>query len=753
MKKITNAFYLFLIFQSTMPAWAENASESTAECSTNKKSLEVMAPKDTLSIEMLKESVQRSACDEDSVFSDINDQKFVINHDRLRCGAVNVCLGTIQNATTFNEASEIIKGNISKAALLGILAEEANRNLEYNISLNHFEETNKISVCPDEKIEDKCENDIRKALASVAGSFSDFPGLDREPLSSEILSEFFAKKFFSKNQFAYKTKSQFKYKYKLKKELSGSCRQKISFNKICQLSKIRLDKISKCEDKNLSGCLDKEQKTLASLLNIHKKNKDLFLSLEKQLCSSTRIVSESASRLSRLSLAGTYSTTKKPLSGIKIKDSNQSTGLKANGQKVSGQRAPASEQTDKEITESAGPNSPSKADLVRVEALKVDVAISRVADSVNESDEIKGFANNDDSSLSDQFSDSFNKIAQDDSEESSTNINNSLNSDFSNRFNAITHEEQNKADAEKKLQELAKLEENSNLSTDDKLKKNEMDALVAQIDSLKAKIEDMNANVDDLKSKKVSVAGDKEKSEREALEREKSIADLKKQLAELEADKKKKLGDSIAKAQLDERSRSVQDAIPTSAFSNRDNDTKNAVKKEIDRELSSNALNQVSGSFAESRISANLGNSQTSQASGSSSLVLRSEGFKATADSSVVYMTDGELQKYPYHLNNDASSTDIEKMIIGSNGASIILGNTEQIIPITENGVVMLDENGKIKYKRIKISIVKNENERKQNIAREISSVADLQRAEQRKRDLIRYQEMKDAFRKATDKK
>lgn len=736
-----------------MPAWAENASESSVECG-NKKSLEVMAAKDTLSIEMLKESVQRSACDEDSVFSDINDQKFIINHDRLRCEAVNVCLGTIQNAKTFNEASEIIKGNISKAALLGIVAEEVNRNLEYNISLNHFEETNKISVCPDEKIEDKCENDIRKAIASVAGSFSDFPGLDREPLSSEILSEFFAEKFFSKNQFAYKTKSQFKYKYKFKKELSGSCRQKISFNKICQLSKIRLDKISKCEDKNLSGCLDKEQKTLASLLNIHKKNKDFFLSLEKQLCSSTRIVSESASKLSRLSLASTYSTTKKPLSGIKIKDSNQSTGLKANGQKVSGLRAPASEQTDKEITESAGPNSPSKADLVRVEALKVDVAVSRVADSVNESDEIKGFANSDDSSLSDQFSDSFNKITQDDRKESTSNINNSLNSDFSNRFNAITQEEQNKAEAEKKLQEL---EENSNLSTDDKLKKNEMDALVAQIDSLKAKIEDMNANVDDLKSKKVSVAEDKEKSEKEALEREKSIADLKKQLAELEADKKKKLADSIAKAQLDERSRSVQDAykmsIPTPAFPNRDNDTTNAIKRERDHEVSSNALNQVSGSFAESRTSANLGTSQISQASGSSRLVLRSEGFKATADSSVVYMTDGELQKYPYHLNNDASSTDIEKMIIGNNGASIILGNTEQIIPITENGLVMLDENGKIKYKRIKISIVKNENERKQNIAREISSVADLQRAEQRKRDLIRYQEMKDAFRKATDKK
>jgi hypothetical protein len=114
-------------------------------------------------------------------------------------------------------------------------------------------------------------------------------------------------------------------------------------------------------------------------------------------------------------------------------------------------------------------------------------------------------------------------------------------------------------------------------------------------------------------------------------------------------------------------------------------------------------------------------------------------------------MTAVELQKYPYHLSDKASESEIENMLLKNKGAAIIVGNEEEIIPELVKGVVQLDEYGRIKYKRIKISLVKNDNEKKQNVAREISSIADLKKEDQKKRDLIRYQEMKALLKKATD--
>jgi len=158
-----------------------------------------------------------------------------------------------------------------------------------------------------------------------------------------------------------------------------------------------------------------------------------------------------------------------------------------------------------------------------------------------------------------------------------------------------------------------------------------------------------------------------------------------------------------------------------------------------------NAFNRSPSSFSDSSASS-VKSAGTGASSSSSGLVLKSAGGQSVADSSIVYMTTGELQKYPYRLGDNASAVDIEKMISGNNGAAIILGNSEQIIPEVVNGVVQLDETGKVKYKRVKISLVKNDKEKAQNISRAISSVADLKREEQKKRDLIRYQEMKNSL-------
>jgi hypothetical protein len=118
-------------------------------------------------------------------------------------------------------------------------------------------------------------------------------------------------------------------------------------------------------------------------------------------------------------------------------------------------------------------------------------------------------------------------------------------------------------------------------------------------------------------------------------------------------------------------------------------------------------------------------------------IVLRSSGGQAGAsENSTVYLTQDEVKNYPYRLEANATDLDIEKMFKESNGAPVLLGESEQVVAVKENG--------KLTYKRGKIIVVKNEKVKKESISRAISSVADLKKDEDKKsRDYIRYQEMK----------
>lgn len=722
MKKITPIFYLFLSLHLAPAAWAQ----AVPECPVDDKSLEVIDPKESKSIELLKAGVMRSACNADAIFSEVDDPKFSINHNRLRCAEVDMCMGETEESVAVGDASAILKEAIPKAALLNLIAEQLGNNFEYNILLNRIENSKKAILCPVEKIEPECDKKIQGAVAAVGRQF-----LIQEQLIRKSIAE---------------------------TEPMAFCSARVTLNQICRLSERRVRDISDCESNNEKGCLGNEQIALAHLLNDHKQNKALYLSLEKQLCTTARIVQDGTSQLPsfiKTSALGGFN-----LGNYSLRMKKNSTGLDLDKAYAPGLRAPASEETEAKVDTKTS-TAPSDADLIRNGNLNFDMP------KHEDKEEIKSFEKVDGYKLSEQFSNSFNEVAQKEDNQvinKNASANTAWNSDFSNRFNSITEEEKKKKEKDEedkiKFQERAKLEEQLDSNSSEKKKNEEMNALIAQINGLKAKIETMNASVDELKSKKSTSVDGKDKVDKEALEREKAILDLKKKLTELEDDKKKREQANLAKAARDledERNRSKEEVRKKSQvtqaanYSNRGSDKIDEVKRE--QEKAKSAFNQTAASFAESRVGAAVAGASASSSTASSGLILKTTGTRATAESAVVYMTAGELQKYPFHLNANASSVEIEKMILGNNGASIILGNNEQIIPVTENGVVQLDELGKVKYKRIKISLVKNERERKQSIAREISSVADLKREEQRKRDLIRYQEMKNALKKATDKK
>lgn len=724
MKKIISIFSLFILSISQ----GLYAADGVVVCPEGGKSL--IVSKDQETIEELSQAIADDACKDSPLFLENTHLNFVIEHSKARCDAIDLCYGqTDKKEVIQNEAKEILKDSIPKAALLSALVKEVKSNYGYNRALNRFEELNQESVCPDEKIEAKCEIDIRQLLSAASTrSFIDEDKLQTEPLANESIAVFISKNLLSR-------KGKVKHS---KEELSRDCSKKISFNRICEKSHERIKAVEDCEKKKLKGCLDDEQNALASLLNENKQNRKLYLAIEKQLCSDTRIVPETVTRLT--------------LGNNRINSFNRINTMGMSS--TSGaSRAPASEGGQSTSGGSGGETNyddydddsgPSNENMNRNGSFQISDG-NIVSPAKRSSDDAKSFEQSDGYTLSDQFSKSFNEIAQDNST-NSTIQNNSWNNDIANRFSSLDEEKKRKEEEEAKK----KLEQDANqdkLSEADRKKKVEMDALVTQINNLKAKLDEMNANVDELKSKKSDDPIEKQKLEKEAQEREKNIADLKKQIAELEADKKKAQAENAAKVAETERVRAREDVRKVSsapmatAFQNRENERNEAIKRE--RELAaSSTYNPSSDNYASVKSTSPSGGSSV----GGSSLVLKSAGVQATSDSGVVYMTMSEVQKYPYHLSDNASSAEIEKMILGNNGASIILGNSEQIIPISENGVVTLDEKGRVKYKRVKISLVKSEKERKQNIAREISSIADLKKEEQKKRDLIRYQEMKKAI-------
>lgn len=728
MKKITIVFFVFFSLQ--LP---RVHGDESPKCPTPADSMDPLDSKNSKSIEALEAQVRNSACNVDRVFSKINDPKFTVNHNKVRCSEIEMCMVNNTNKEAAEDANELMKENLPRAILLGVLNLEIKSKLKYNVLLKRYEESHHQKVCPNEKVESSCEKDIRNALTSVSGSFIGYPALDRQPLSSESTEGYFSKKFISGNLFKNMTYS--------KEELLTSCSKKINFTKICNLRDARLKAISDCEkNPESNGCLNQEQNALASLLNSQKNRPAVFLAMEKQLCTSTRLVLDSPAK-----------AVVKPSPLVALKVKSVQLGVSDNNlirakRDVNGHPFVAEGTKDTK--------GPDDSVVIRAESLPVVTATGD-----NSKDEIKSFDSRDTSSLSESFSnsmkesmDTVNNTIPTINTNANTNMTGNMNSEFSSNINAI-NEEENKKKAEEK--ELNIANEDKAISSADKKKQEELLAVTKQINALKAKLEEMNQNVEDLKIKRDLANADKDKMEKDSLEREKSILDLKKKLAELEADKKKMQTDSIAKAQEDEQTRSranaanAVDNARVTSFGNRSaSEQADTVKRSAENGVAGN--NQTAANLAEGRIPASV-TSAPSGLSGDTGFVLHSEGVQATPESTVVYMTDMEVQKYPFHLNKNATSSEIENMIVGNNGVSIILGNSEEIIPIVLNGVVQLDANGHSKYKRLKISLVKNDKEKKQNIAREISSIADLKHEDQKKRELIRYQEMKSVIKNATE--
>lgn len=717
MSKKTKIFIQILVLQFTSLAWAECPPSGDVLGSSAAPITKVMVT---------------MACDE------VLDSSDPALHDQYRCDQVDLCLGDTKNSSAEADAKAILKANIPKAALINALVDEVNANAEYNILLNNYELKNKKIICADKKIEKSCENNIREALNLVSGSFSDFPNLDRGP-DTDILSKFALKKLYPQHNPVAK---------KMKDELKKDCdAKKINFDRVCSNSTKRIAEISACEKGiNSKGCLDKEQKALASLLSSYKNNKDSFLALEKQLCLPKRLVQSAPLINPRLPMPKTKSVGNFSFSSISIPLATDSSASVGDGEASIGTASTAVKDEDV-----ATNNSPSASNVVGLDPLKVESSEINLPPSDNTITETIVGVDSSESTV--DLQDSFNEYNKNEGRplvDNGAGVNSAAwNSDFANRINEIASEKKRKEDEAAALAIAQGDIGNSAKATDkdDKKKSDEMLALVEQINTLKAKIEEMNGNVDDLKSKKVTTADEKLKNDKEAKAREDAILELKKKLAALEEDKKIRQEQAIAKANEDERNRwreeARQAARVSSNFGSSNNGNENA-QREVEK--NNNAFNRSPSSFTESSANSVKGSSGAGASTASSGLTLKSVGGQSAADSSIIYMTAGELQKYPYRLANNASAAEIEKMISGNNGASIILGDSEQVIPVVVNGVVQLDESGKVKYKRVKISLVKNDKEKSQKTSALIVAPSDLLQEEQKKRDLIRYQEMKSSL-------
>ena len=711
MKKITNLFFILLFLQLTSAF-----GQALPPCPVTPDSFNPLSFRFTDLFTNIANLAKNESCNMSIIFSDVTNASFIREHKKERCDEIATCKNTDVDKETIADAKKIIDENLPKAALLGVLEEELKKNVDYNIRVKKFEDVVKmpngssVQVCAEEKASEDCKKDIRNALAAVSGVFIGFPKLSKQPDQAESTEKYFNKAFYSyvhpnKNL---KTKEEIK---KEKDSLAKDCGGKITFAKICSLRDARLKEIASC-DKNPQAfsCLDSEQNALASLMNTHKDDPGRFLEIESQLCSKNRMV--------------------------------QSPQEKKQGVVVFTQPDPNNK------TEPSDPNnSPNNDDLVKVSGTKAPKAGGSESSSNNESgaEVIKSVESTQTSSLSESFANSMSESFKGMNNNSAIAENKNFNNSYSSNYDSESDE------ALKKKQEEERLTAEGKPSSADKKKQDEVNALTNQINGLKSKLEEMNKNVEELKAKKEQASSDKEKADKDALQviKEKEILELKNKLAILEADKLKTIAENQAKSEEENLKKVVAARNASnnedSSFINRSAST--AVHKDSTKSLGNAA--QGSGGYSESRAPASVGGAQATNTYSSAPILLHTTGVGSTGG--IVYMTASELQKYPYHLDDKASTLDIEKMILGNKGAAIIVGNEEEIIPELIQGVIQLDESGHVKFKRVKISLVKNEKEKKLSIAREISSTADLKREDQKKRELIRYQEMKKLIKKVTE--
>lgn len=676
-------------------------------------------------------------CDDSSLFGDAFDPTVNYIHNKARCDEINLCSSKITDKD-LKEAENIIQDNLFRAVYVGVLTKEVSANRDYNIALANYEEKNKVKVCADEPIDFDCNHKLHQTLATVVDSLVDFPEFDRAPTSEDDLQSFVPKKFFYK--------PDLKVPARTLEALKKDCSKKFSLKNVCAQSRERLEKVKNCE-KSMVGtnCFENEQRAWASITNdLKANNRDIFLAVEKQLCLGNRISKAVSQSIPSYSLLLPQRRRQRALSDH---------GVFRTQQMLSSASLNAESRQNKPAESS---NSPSDADVKKQERITIGDGIKQAAAN---SEVIHDATSRDTVSLSDSFSNSVDQMIGENNKintnPGSNNVAPTWNNDFINRAHDLNEEQKASALADEQKKKLDESADATALS--DKKKKEEVDALITQISGLKAKLDEMNSKVEDLKNKKA--AGAAEESDKATQEREAAILDLKKKIAELEADKRKKEADAkLAKdeeearvaRQKEEKNRATYAAQTSIAnYSQRPNGPSGEQNAEAERarEKAAGSINAAGSNAEGGRAPASVVASGSGQALAASQIVLKAVGSQATPDSNVVYMTQNELQRYPYRLSDSASTSEIEKMLEGTKGSTIILGDTEQIVPILENGAIVLDENGKIKYKRIKISLVKNDKEKKQQIAREISSVADLKREEQKKRDLIRYREMKKALR------
>lgn len=727
-----------LIFSLTLNAHAQGVMPVPTGVFLLDRSCEQNQSFDILSDPLLRPfqiNLSSLICNEESLYADAFSPGANYQHNRTRCDEISTCsLGV--SPEDIKDADAIISQNIPTVAYLSALTKAVEADRVYNANLYQYEKKHKTKVCAEEAIDFDCDHQLRMALATVADSLVDYPEFDRAPLSKDDLTEFIPGKFFANQSTAEKTLD----------DLKKDCSKKFSVKNVCSQAKVRIEAMKKCDqDKTARNCFDEEQRAWASLTNDFKNsNKQLFLAIEKQLCLPQRTTkSATQSTLQTFSPLFLRTQRKRVLSDEGFARTQQLlTTAKLN--------------TEKDISTRPDSSVPKNLDVKQQESFSLGDGLNRAA---RETESFGVDKRDPGISASDTFSENVKQVL-----DKNNNLLNTVNShqntgnwntDVLNRAREIAEEQ--KIQEEERRRQLAEKEDEV-VTDSEKKKKDEISTLTAQIDGLKSKLESMTEKMEELQSKKETAAasGDDE-SKQESLKREKEILELKKQIAQLEADKKKKEEDSrlakLAEESRLERERTERNrsfANQTATFASQSRNSQGSVehaadKAGIERDKASRAMAAAYDSAGGGRSPASLGSSSASVAV-SNQLVLKSVGSQSSPESTIVYMTPNELQRYPYRLSGNATHGEIEKMLEGNQGSTIILGESEQVVPIMENGKILYDEQGKIKYKRIKISLVKNDKERKQQIAREISSLADLKKEEQKKRDLIRYQEMKKAI-------
>lgn len=674
-------------------------------------------------------------CNDESLYADAFSMGANYQHGRTRCDEIATCSQSV-TPEDLKDAEAIISQNIPTVAYLSALTKAVEAGREYNSALYQYEKKHKTKVCADEAIDFNCDHQMRMALATVADSLVDFPEFDRAPLSKDDLLDFIPGKFFSKNAGTDKSLD----------ELKKDCSKKFSLKNVCSQAAARIEAVKKCDqDKAGKNCFDEEQRAWASLTNDFKNsNKQLFLAIEKQLCLPQRLT-KSASQ-------STFQT----FSPLFLRTQGQRRRVMSDAGFARTQQilSTAKLNSEKDDAFRAESSIPKNLNAKEQESFSLGDGLNRAARET----EFVGVESKDTVSLSDTFSENVKQVL----DKNNNLLNNSntqqnshnWNTDVINRARELAEEQ--KIQEEERRRQLAEEEKEEDVAETDKKKKDEISTLTAQIDGLKSKLESMTEKMEELKSKKETAADDEDKQE--GLKRDKEILELKKQIAQLEADKKKKeeearvakiAEDNRLEREREERIRSSVNHAASFVSSSRHSQPLNENAGDasaVEREKAGRSMAAAYDNAGGGRSPASFGGASAQGTAVSNQLVLNAVGSQATPESNIVYMTPHELQRYPYRLSGNASSVEIEKMLAGNQGSTIILGETEQIVPIVENGKILYDEQGKIKYKRIKIALVKNDKERTQQMAREISSLADLKKEEQKKRDLIRYQEMKKAL-------